>query len=719
MKTKSIDRHLAAMWSPPEKLPNEKSAGQPLICVASTYTFNANFLESDLLPRFLGLRFDDTEGNRPFIVEREDALRCCRVSLLVDASNADSSQTTLRWDQIPVFVPGGVQHAKVTLLMWESCARLIVASANVTRSGYRKNREIAGALDFFNHGDSTPRKVLYDAIDFLQGIVFWSRADSTVLDRLRNGLQDARDRVGYWSQAPKEFTERERPQVFFVPGYPQRDGAASSSVLKKTVELWGNSSASEVTVLTPFLGQPDSDYLKLIDALRLVPLAREATSYLALPRRCEIDDDDKIPRIGLPGRFRDEWAKAWGIDPGELELYGIPPLRKGTDEKVLRDLHAKAILIANDAKTMLLCGSSNFSAHGMGIGAFNIEANLVYSDSTTDFLGKIALEDRLPVDWDLDKVIDAVWDDEGVNFGEDEEPKEPCLPSVFQWATFRQTDAIVTIGFKAGATFPLRWEIKIPGEKQEKGLAILNGNVFAGIAPERYDVNLPDHLKKVHLTNLRVIWYDDKNIERTARLLVHVLKQEDLLPPPEFVGMSVNGIVDCLIAGKELSDITTEKDDATSTPPEPRNPMPKQDTSDYLLYRIRRLGYALGVLGDRVLKAARTEDAITYRLMHDPLGPVQLADALIREHEGRAHAEGEVEAVMFALCEIMLVVAHAAARCFANREGGEPDLREKCFVACINVLKQKVESIKEKSRVDGEVLEYAKQVLKKSNKLLG
>lgn len=718
MKTKSTDRHLASMWSPPDKIPTRKSAGQPVLCVASTYTFNADFLESDLLPRFLGLRFDDSEGDRPFIVEREEALASCRVSLLVDASQVDSSQTTLRWDQIPIFVPGGVQHAKVTLLVWESFVRLIVASANVTRSGYRKNREIAAVLDFFNHADSTPRQVVYDAITFLHGMTFWARADEAVLNRLRNKLQSARSTLGQWRSAPDQFSERERPRVSFLSGYPRREGTASSSVLKKATDLWGNSSATEITVLTPFLGRPDSDYSEIINALRNVPLARDAKGYLVLPRRMEIEDDNKTPRIGLPKRFRDEWAKAWSVDPNEVPLYGVPPLRKAADEKLMRDLHAKAILIANETNTMLMCGSSNFSAHGMGVGAFNIEANLVYTDSTANFLGKIPLENRLPVEWDMDRVEKAVWDDKDVNFAEDEEPLEPTLPYVFQWATFRQTDAIVSFGFKVGETFPSRWEIQVSGERQEKGLTILAGSDLGTLAPERHDVNLPIHLRKVHLTNLRVIWLDNEKVERTARLLVHVLKYEDLLPPPEFAMMTANSIIDCLIAGKELSDIVNETERGPETLPAIHHQAPKQDTKDYLLYRMRRVGYAIGVLGERILKAARTDDAISYRLMHDPLGPVQLADALIREYQDRRPAEGEAEALLFALYEIMLAVAHAGARCQATREPGESDFR-KSFKSCTLILKKRTESIVGASHADENVLEYGSKVLQKTRQLIG
>src|SRR2546422_5795222 len=104
-------RALAETWSAPVDGPTG-GAGQPLFCVASTYTFHAPFFESELLPRFLGLKFDETEGVRPFVVEREQALATSRACVLVNADHLDPSQSTLRWDQFPVRVPAsGVQHS--------------------------------------------------------------------------------------------------------------------------------------------------------------------------------------------------------------------------------------------------------------------------------------------------------------------------------------------------------------------------------------------------------------------------------------------------------------------------------------------------------------------------------------------------------------------------------------------------------------------------------
>jgi len=115
-------RTLAARWSPPADLPVDiGESGKALVCVASTYTFHAAHFEAELLPRFHGLQFDDAEGESPFAVEREEALQMARARVLVDQRHVDSSQSTLRWDQLPVRVPGGAQHAKVVLLLWERC----------------------------------------------------------------------------------------------------------------------------------------------------------------------------------------------------------------------------------------------------------------------------------------------------------------------------------------------------------------------------------------------------------------------------------------------------------------------------------------------------------------------------------------------------------------------------------------------------------------------
>ena len=86
---------LSHYWSPAEELV-DGGVGHPWACLATTYEFNAPFFETELLPRFLGLKFDHTENEPSFLVEREEALSLVRVAVLVDQERFDSTQTTMK-----------------------------------------------------------------------------------------------------------------------------------------------------------------------------------------------------------------------------------------------------------------------------------------------------------------------------------------------------------------------------------------------------------------------------------------------------------------------------------------------------------------------------------------------------------------------------------------------------------------------------------------------
>src|SRR5690606_14622741 len=88
---------LADYWAA-SSMPSEIIAGEPRACVAATYEFDADFYESELLPRFLGLTFDRTENESTFRVEREEALALVHAAVFVDRRRIDPGQTTLRWD---------------------------------------------------------------------------------------------------------------------------------------------------------------------------------------------------------------------------------------------------------------------------------------------------------------------------------------------------------------------------------------------------------------------------------------------------------------------------------------------------------------------------------------------------------------------------------------------------------------------------------------------
>jgi len=284
----TIERRLASSWNAPTVLPEDvdgTGCGHPRACLATTYTFHAGFFESDLLPRFLGLRFDHTERERAFVIERERALGAVQATVLVDQEHVDGSQSTLRWDQMPVDVPGGVQHAKVSVLMWERCVRLIVASANLTRQGYRRNREIAGVIDFFDSVQSAPRSLGESVLDFFEDLLAsgWVRAGNEAQDRLVGAVGEIRRSLRAWRRMPADFTPRELPRVAFIAGLPARPGRGQRSPLGQMITQWGARRANDVTVMTPFVGESAESQRKVIERLKEVTTGGRIYNRLVVP----------------------------------------------------------------------------------------------------------------------------------------------------------------------------------------------------------------------------------------------------------------------------------------------------------------------------------------------------------------------------------------------------------------------------------------------------
>jgi hypothetical protein len=79
------------------------------------------------------------------------------------------------------------------------------------------------------------------------------------------------------------------------------------------------------------------------------------------------------------------------------------------------------------------------------------------------------------------------------------------------------------------------------------------------------------------------------------------------------------------------------------------------------LYRVRRFGRALAAMADRIARTSPTPDAIRYRLLRDPLGPVHLAETLSSSgngHEGGHPSGSETGYQLYVLAEMLLSVGH-------------------------------------------------------------
>ena len=144
-------------WEPPDE------AGEAVGCVATTFTFSPAFFEEECLGRFVGLETTPADG-AAYLLDREEKLaHLACAAALVDQHHARGMRS-LRWDLLSARLPGAILHAKVSLLLWSRCARLVVASANLTEDGYRRNHEVFGVLDYFE-GSDAPLTVLTSVAD--------------------------------------------------------------------------------------------------------------------------------------------------------------------------------------------------------------------------------------------------------------------------------------------------------------------------------------------------------------------------------------------------------------------------------------------------------------------------------------------------------------------------------------------------------------------------
>ena len=661
-RRKDEGQYLSDYWKPPSDTHLEGGVGEPCACLGTTFEFDAGFFEAELLPRFLGLRFDHTENERTFILEREDALAKTRAAVLVDISKFDPGQTTLQWEQLPIQVPGGIQHAKLTLLVWQRLIRLIVASANLTRQGYRRNREVFAALDFFDGADSVPLKPLGHVLDFTENLSTWSRALPAATERVRGTVDLVRSQMRGWLNAPQDFTPRERPRVSLIVGHPHSEEVAARSVLDQLLGLWLPRRVVRLTVMTPFVGQAEQGKDPVVSRVWSLPMARDAEGWLVTPEEPAAEGSDhRIVR--LPERFGQDWKRRFGRGDRAYVL-PVPRYVEGVDDGN-RDLHAKAVLFQGDQHELLMIGSSNFTPHGMGVGVFNCEANLAFEDWAKAKQEGLALADRLglPVRRESALGVDEVVWQQPVELPDDAPSGKPLLPAFFAWACYSQVTGEIKVGLDRDQWEPPQWTVSLAGQSVEQAPPLFT-RAAAPAEASTLCFTLDEKARGAHLVALHVDWEDKDGARHDSFLAMSVEDREaDLLPPEEFRNLTVDSIIERLLSGRDpaewLERQGTRRQRTPSTDAAIES-LRAVDTSTYLLYRVRRFGRALAAMAERLGRTAPTSDAIRYRLLRDPLGPVHLAEALCGEEDGRNDEATPLELAyrLYVLAEMVLCLGH-------------------------------------------------------------
>src|SRR6188474_3401871 len=193
-KKTSSDETMLELWRP------RQGAGDPIGCLATTYTFAPGLFDEQCLARFLEIESEPDREDLAFLLERESLLGSVYAGVLVDHTQS-GVEHSLRWDVLPVRIRTGKQHAKLSLLAWSRHVRIIVSSANLTDPGYRSNHEVTGTVELTEKEANA--QGLTDAITFLRRLLLLvpgaSEQSPVIVRRAEAFLNQVERQVQKWN----------------------------------------------------------------------------------------------------------------------------------------------------------------------------------------------------------------------------------------------------------------------------------------------------------------------------------------------------------------------------------------------------------------------------------------------------------------------------------------------------------------------------------------
>lgn len=617
-------------WSPPD------GAGAPVACLATSFTFESDFFAQDCLSRFLSLSTIAGEGDAissiAAVLEEEDRLSEAQVSVLVDRSTP-AEKRNLRWDVLPVTVRGGLLHAKVAVLVWEHAARVILGSANLTSAGYRRQVELAVAVDL-DEGCEIAKPVLGNLVAELRELVGLVPGPATGPKRRALATVDLLATRVDTLDLPRAAGRDLRLAVA-----PARPGV---SPLDRLPDVWRGGQPLWATVLSPFWD--DRVPAPATDAVR-----RHLTGRPAGRRRMTLIAavDPFTGTVQAPKSLAfQHGAEVVAFDPPDAEL---------------RSLHAKLLLIESDDWLAALIGSSNATESGYGLNSqrghheLNLWIGCPARSRTAKHLRSLA---RAAGKIEL---VDDRWEP----MPDEDEPTAPVLPLGFVTCTIdAKVPARTLFVFDPGA-LPASWRVRTPAGH---GVLTSDGWRAAG-SPLHLAVGLPDEVLPAYL----LVQWDAGHGPCEATWTANVEDRSALPPPTELAQLPVEVLLAALASTRPLPvAVEQELRRLERTGPDDGlvglDPLRRFDESQLLLQRTRHLSLALWRLQDRLGRPAASLDAIHWRL-HGTFGPLAIADGLVRAAEQQRTIPGEAH---FLLAELALTVAavdwsHVAAGIDVNR----------------------------------------------------
>lgn len=605
----------------------------PVGCLATSFTFSSEFFEEECIGRFLNLDTEPKDGS-VYLIEREDRLAQLVCACAIVDQHHCNGPRSLRWDLVPARPKQGILHAKVAVLRWTEYLRVIIASANLTADGYRRNQEVYGVLDYYPESDA-PLACLSDVADFLRECL-----DTTGLDVAAGSRSRAEEFLTNVESTPENWGQRERTRttvavgtLFSLPGH--------RSAFDQLPEHWPvRRLPTKAVVTSPFFDAPES---KSWPAEKLWGvLAQRGPAQIIFNVEAEDLPAENAVLLRAPESLRK--AQPTGSRDLETVFRTVVP-------DVQRPLHAKSILLESDEAISYMLGSSNFTSRGLGLAKNpNYEANLVYSvrldrdKPTFRKLLKAQLETKA-----LANGVDIQFAGSPEQ-NEDSEGGQAFLPYFFHTATLEADPAgTYAMVLQFGQNPPESWAIADEDEKRLYG----SDEWSRDSSPQSHEIAWPSARPPSGL------WVQWGNGEQ-AWWAINVASQSLLPPPEELRNLPLDVLLRLLTSSRPLhremeaylKNLPAEGESLGV--PAHLDPHKRVNTSRFLLQRTRRFSGALKGIRERLERPVVSEQSLHWRL-HGPIGVMALAGALKRD----AHS---AEERLFFLGEIILELSRVVIR---------------------------------------------------------
>lgn len=608
----AASRKLLDLWQPPA------GAGDPVAMLATSFTFDEEFFETECLARFAAIEGRPGEGSPQrdleYLIELEGRLAEIDVSVLVDRSSSGEGHS-LRFDVLPVGVRGGLLHAKTALLVWRGWVRWIVGSANLTPAGYRSQIEAMTCFDA-GTGSEVPRALFDESLSALREIVALAPPDppgggprlraERVLDAARREL-DGIDLRESWPERLKTRVVLSRP---------------GRSALTALDEVWSGGPAREAWVVSPYF-DTDAETARPLEALveRLAKRGDREISF-ALP----VDEVHSKTVVLAPSALARSAPDGVG-----LTFHQLRPQEEDRD----RRLHAKGILLFGRDWTAALIGSSNFTVAGLGLDRArgHVELDIAFgapreSESANEL--ENWLRPTFGDEFDPELVA---WEP-----ADDEESAVP-LPWGFLRALLDPgPPPLVRLALDPTA-LPSRWSIETP----DQVLVLDASELERRGRPAELDLALPEGSNVLAL----IVRWDDAGTWRTQGWPLNVTDRAKLPPREELRDLSAEEILAVLAATRPLHEalaitiLSRGLAKAAAGLGIELDPLKRYSSSGHLFARTREFSRALAGLRRHLSRPAPTLDSLRWRLESAPWSPRFLARALLEDAGKPTALQGE------------------------------------------------------------------------------